>query len=366
MPISSDSANQLGQSEPDSSPVSLPELQEAPVMTSEDSVRAAILQVGIETRFLLSELYAYELNRPDSAIHEYLLIAKEHSDSPYAPKALLAASQMELNGGDTAKAHEYLDRLILEYPSSPQAAQAAETLKRPFDMTQNALGLYNAAESLVYIGSNPDSAIVLFKYISANYPDLAPKASFAVAWILDRIIGVEDSSAFQAYSSVAQKYPETVYANAANERMGLSSGPETRRPAKTQTQPGQPGPGSPPTGPDTAQQNVDVLPIAPNPKVLGEFIYPEALLSRDLKGKVIFKIKLDFAGKVAEYEIIGPSGEHAIDSSATAALLKSEFDVSTLDLAQLESYYQYSIPFRRPTINLYNDPYLEQKELGPD
>ena len=57
-----------------------------------DSVRQEIIRSGIETRFLLAELYAYELNRPDSASTEYLLLAKEHPDSPFAIRALLAAA----------------------------------------------------------------------------------------------------------------------------------------------------------------------------------------------------------------------------------------------------------------------------------
>jgi TolA-binding protein len=333
---------------------------------NEDSIRTAILQSGIETRYLLAELYAYELSRPDSAIYEYLLIAKEHPQSPYAPKSLLAAAQVELNRKDTVAAMRYLNRVIDEYPDSPQAARAAEITNSPLNMQANAMGLYVSAESLAYSGNNPDSAIALFKFIADKYPDLAPKASLAEAWVLDQIIGVEDSSAYFAYLSVAQKYPETAYAQAANERLGLTAAQGGRKhpPKPTQQPQSEQQPDENVTADTSGQLMAGDLPLAPQPKKVGDFLYPESLLSKDLKGKVIFKIRIDFSGKVAEHEIIGPSGEYAIDSVATQALINTEFDTSQLSLSQLDGYFQYSIPFSRPNINIYNDPYRDLHEEG--
>ena len=81
-----------------------------------------------------------------------------------------------------------------------------------------------------------------------------------------------------------------------------------------------------------------------------------------MKGEVIFKIKLDITGRVQDYQIIGPSGERSIDSVATAALLETEFDTSNLDFTQLDNFFRYSIPFERPDIDLFNDPYRERRE----
>jgi TonB family protein len=205
--------------------------------------------------------------------------------------------------------------------------------------------------------------MVLLKYIESRYPDLAPKASYMVAWILDQVLGVEDSSAYYAYSAVVRNYPETEYAAAAGDRLSARV-KEERKPTTPRERPQEPGE-QPQETPDTSQQLAQGFPLAPQPKVTGQFVYPEALLSQDLRGKVIFKIKIDISGKVEEYEIIGPSGQHAIDSSATAALLQTEFDTSQLDLSQLDGYFQYSIQFKRPNINIFNDPYRQQREGGP-
>lgn len=332
---------------------------------NEDSIRQAIRQESIETRYLLAELYAYELNRPDSALQEYLVIVKEYPESQYAPRALLAASQLEFNLRDSTMAREYLKQLLNDFPKSPQAVKAADLLNSPIDISINAMGLYAAAESLVYIAHMPDSAIALYKYIADNFPDLRPQASYAIAWVLDQVVGVEDSSAYYAYSDVADKYPETPFGKAAHDRLtGYVS--TTNKPKSTPREEEPPSEQAPEEEiPDSTAQLAGGLPFAPEVTKSGEFLYPEALLSRDLKGKVTFKIKLDINGRVRAEEIIGPSGEYAIDSSATAALMNTEFDVSKLDLIQLDGYFQYSISFKRPDLDIFNNPYLRRQETGP-
>lgn len=324
----------------------------------EDSVRQAIIDAGMETRFLLAELYAYELNQPDSAITEYLLIVEQHPSSAYAPKSLLASANLKLNSGDSILAEEYLMRIVDEYPQFPQASVAAEILKCPFDFARNAIGLYATAESLLFEGGNPDSAAIIFGYIADNFPDLASKAAFARARAIDLAVDGADSSAYFAYELVTKTYPQSVYADAAKKKMGRSSKTGRKRlqqrEMKREDKPDI-------NQPDTAGTMVGGFPLAPPVKTLGEFVYPRSLLDRRLKGEVLFKIKINLFGKIEEHEIIGPSGEYAIDSSATEALKETEFDTSKLDLAQLDSYFTYVIPFERPDINIFNDPYREEQ-----
>jgi hypothetical protein len=330
---------------------------------NQDSVRQAIMQAAIETRFLLAELYAYELHRPDSALEEYLLIAHEYPQSQYAPKALLAAAQIKYADHDSAGGTELLTSLLDKYPQSPQADQASRTLNSPVDPL-NAIELYATAERLVFSEDNPDSALVLYRYIASKFPDLSAKAAFAAAWTLDNIIGTEDSSAYYAYSEITKKYPRTEYAIAASARIAAP----TKRSERQSSQSHEQNPADSTNGesaPDSSSELVMGLPFAPPVTRPGVFIYPEALLSQELRGKVIFKIKLDFSGRVEDYQLIGPFGEHLIDSTATATLLQTEFDVSSLDLSQLDGYFQYSISFERPDINIYNDIYREQHERGP-
>ncbi|MEE8417694.1 MAG: tetratricopeptide repeat protein, partial [candidate division Zixibacteria bacterium] len=331
---------------------------------TQDSIRQEITKRGIETRFLLAELYAYELNRPDSALREYVLIADQHPNSEYALRALLASAFLEFDGGDSTVAEEYLYRLIENYPRSPQAAAAAQMLSHPMDLSLNGAGLYCAAESLAYDGNTLDSAITLFRYITDNFPELAPKAFYAVAWALDRHQEEEDSSAFHAYKFVREQYPQSVYATAAEVRMGLMAKPRERRVSPPSEEKREEIEKDKPDY-DSLRMTARGLPSAPAVKELSEFVYPQSLLNRRLKGEVLFKIKINLFGKVQEYEIIGPSGEYAIDSAATAALLETEFETSDLDFSKLDMYYKYVIGFERPDINIFNDPYIEERRRGP-
>jgi len=328
-----------------------------------DSVRQELISTGIETRFLLAELYAYDLNRPDSAVTEYLQIVKEHPDSPYAVRSLLAAANIEFSRQDTSRGNVLLRRIVVEYPASPQAVQAAGILDYPLNYSENALGLYARAESLIYYENDPNSAITIFRLIADYFPDLAAKASYAIAWTLDNIVNSTDSSAYYAYVSVKDKYPDTEYAEAAKEKLGLTSKVRERQQrSSSRENVEQQTPGESEVNKDSLMMEAMGLPRAPQVVTLGEFLYPEELLDKDLKGEVIFKIKLDITGRVQDYQIIGPSGERSIDSVATAALLETEFDTSNLDFTQLDTFFRYSIPFERPEIDLFNDPYRERRE----
>ncbi len=335
---------------------------EAVRIARDDSIRQEIIKSGIETRFLLAELYGYELNRPDSALREYILLIDEHPKSIYSPRALLASANIEFSRDDTGSGNRYLRRLINDYPKSPQAAQASEILDYPLDLSENAMGLYARAESLIYLADYPESAIVIFDFIADNFPDLAPKAAYAKAWTLDRIIGVTDSSAFLAYANVNKKYPYSPFSKAAKIRIGLESRPEKKIPQRRDRGENEKRPEEDQFRADSLKSLAMDMPEAPSILRLGEFLYPEELLYRDLKGEVLFKIKIDISGRITDYEILGPSGERAIDSSATAALLETEFDTSRLDFAMLDSYFRYSIPFERPEVNIHNNPYLDRRE----
>jgi TonB family protein len=336
-----------------------------PIDAKDDSIHQAIMNSGIETRFLLSELYAYELNRPDSALQEYLLIVSEYPTSSYAPRALLAAAQIELQTSDSTNAREHLQQLLKDYPESPQAAHAAEILEQPISAEDNAMSLYAAAESLAYDANMPDSAVALFTYIAGKFPDLAAQSKYAVAWILDQIKGVEDSSAYYAYAEVAKNYPQTEFGIAAKARLTFTPHVDTGPKTTTRDQKAAQDTTAPADSADTTSQLVQGLQPAPPVITAPDFIYPEALLTRDLRGKVTFKIRLENSGKVKDYEIIGPSGEYAIDSSATATLMGTEFDVSKLSFVQLEDYFQYTIRFIRPKITNFYNPYLQRQEQGP-
>lgn len=310
-----------------------------------------------EIRFMLAELYHHDLNRPDSALHEYLLLADNYPGSPYAPKALLASAFIYEGKGDTAEAREIYQRLIDSYPSSSQAQYAVNEIEGasiPFE--QNVALLYKQAEDQYFIQNDPVAAMELFKSIQTGFPtsDYAAKSAYASAWIMRNTHREEgDSSAYLAYQNVVEKYPETVYADKAKMEMGLvkKDKPESNKKKNTDQNKSPQPDSSGLAKADSLQQYAGTLPPAPPVKDSAEFLYPVQLLNEGHKekGKVTFKVKADLFGNVVDYQLLGPSGNSLIDSVATQALLRTVFDTSNLaDLSLLNEYFRYDIKFEPP------------------
>jgi TonB family protein len=325
-------------------------------------------------RFLLAELYDQELNRPDSALNEYLLLAEQYPESPYAPKALLAAAFIYESKADTSAARTLYNKIVESYPATIQARFAAgHADSAKVSLGSDVFALYNQAESLYFDGQNPDSAIKIFAYIEQNFPtnEFASKSAYALAWVLDQTLANDgDSSAAYAYQNVVNRYADSPYAYQAKIKLGLIRD-TTLLVTDTQIQQNQPA--------DSVYQDslaqsltdslnsvVFALPMAPPVRDTGIFLYPESLLNKKLKGRVTFKIRLDQFGHVSDYQILGPSGELAIDSAATKALMTTTFDMSQMqDLSHLNDYYRFEIKFSTPKLTEFYNPYEQRQEKGP-
>ena len=313
-----------------------------------------------EVRFLLAELYHHDLNQPDSALHEYLLLSETYPQSEYAPKALLASAYIYESKNDTLKAREMYDRIVESYPSSSQAQIAtAKGDNIIIPVEQDVARFYRDAEEKYFLYNDPVSAINLFNFIETNFPqsEYAAKSAYARAWLTNLTLAEDgDSASYLAFSEVARKYPLTPYAENAQIKMGLVKKP---RPAN-QKNPQQniPNDGQTPeqdslnqARADSLRQAANTLPPAPAVKDSGEFIYPAELMDARIKkkGKVTFKIRLDLFGKIVEHEMLGTSGNDLIDSLAVNALLKTTFDMSTVeDLSTLDDYFRYDVKFEPP------------------
>jgi len=320
-------------------------------------------------RFLLAELFYYDLERPDSAINEYLTLTNQYPHSSYAPRALLAVAAIYLAREDSAAARGICRRIISEYPSTPQAEFARNLFfGEPLPSVPSAGSYYNLAESLYFSIGDKDSALAVFSFIEQTFPgsEYAAKSAFARAWIINQSLEADgDSSAYRAFSHVAENYAGTIYGRQAKILMGLEKD-STAAAAQPEPVPANVSMDTITMAEvDTARQ-IPGLPDAPPPKDTGEFIYPEHLLSQKLKGRVTFKIKLNFVGTVIDYQLIGPSGNAAIDSAAIRALTQTVFDISYIDdLTKLNDYFRYDIKFAPPKLDEFYQPYQERREKGP-
>ncbi len=340
------------------------------------------IKKGIEVRFLLAELYHHDLNRPDSALNEYIQLIDNYPESEYAPKALLAAASIYENKADTILADSLYRQLVKNYPSTDQAQLAADKIEdaripEKYDIP----AMYRTAEDLFYVQNDPQGALEKFAYIEENFPesDYAAKSAFARVYIEDQIRQERnDSSIYLLYADIVERYPETPYAYGAKLAMGIEKRVDPRvkkSPVNVKKRSSQP------ESQDSLDQELEDslfvgMPWAPPAADSFAFLYPESLLDEGHreKGKVIFKIRLDLFGNITEHQLLGTSGNEVIDSVATETLLLTTFDTSGLDdLSLLDGYFRYDIRFEPPEnwedrydrAGEYDERYNQQRERGP-
>ncbi|MCP4582158.1 MAG: tetratricopeptide repeat protein [candidate division Zixibacteria bacterium] len=346
--------------------------------TTAVAIDSATINEDVEIRFLLAELYHHDLNRPDSALQEYLLLAETYPESEYTPKALLASAFIYQERGDTAESEKLYKRIVEQFPSTGQALAAAsmvDNVSIPSD--QNVESFYLLAEEHYFTHNDQAAAISLLDFIEEAFPrsEFAAKSAFTRAWITDEMITVDgDSSSYFAFAAVVDKYPETPYAENAKIKMGLVKRErKTPRKAPDQIDEDELSPEQDSliqAQADSLRQLAGTLPMAPAVKDSGEFVYPAELMDERIKksGRVMFKIKLDLFGNITEHQMLGPSGSELIDSVAVEALLTTTFDMSSVeDLSLLNDFFRYDIKFEPPDnwedryrYDGLNDPYRDQ------
>ena len=314
-------------------------------LSQADSTRFA------ESHFLLGELYLRQLMEPDSALEEFRLVADDFSESPYAPLAMLNMAEVVITEeGDTALAEQLWLVLVHRYPGTEAAMWARRRLGMPppADIAQSDILLLYGAEHMLLEQSDPDSALKLYDLLIDLYPTSphVPKAYFARAWIMDQYFARSDSSVYQAYEYVAQRFPGTPYAEAAASQLNPST--RTARDIATEA----PVRAAVDTSyADTAAQKVtiardqDTVRTAPRPKVEGEYDYPVVPnYTWPQPVTVTFLIRINDQGEVgSDLELVGSSGYQEIDEQARIAMLKTRFDPFSLDpiLTNMREQYKY-------------------------
>ncbi len=308
--------------------------------------------------YLLAEVYRLSLKKPDSALWAYQTVFEKYSRTPVAPKALLAYGVLKQEGFDgSASAHSAYRKLLSEYPHSDYAREALARLGllgTPAD-TGYPEAVYRRAEKL-WESNQTDSAQLILASIPERFPEseYAPKALLSWAMLNEayRSFG-NDSAAVLASQEVLKKYPDTPYAQKAKEKVGLAP-PEVRRPdtAAVASPP-------PPSLGDTARRadttNVpfspeDSLkmgfrqhPLAPPVKKDGGFVYPASEIDANIRTQLVFRVLLDFEGKVRRAELQNPTRRDAIDREAIRAVEQTEFDMVQVPPNQYNTFFIYQL-----------------------
>lgn len=123
------------------------------------------------------------------------------------------ASVSELGRGTQSAQQAESRSKNLEKIQALRAAASADTTGRE----QAAGAAFSLAEHYLFEGEQPYRAIQEYAHVESTFAgtDFAPKAAFAVAWVLDRKLE-RPQSADSAWRRLVDQYPETLYGRAAS------------------------------------------------------------------------------------------------------------------------------------------------------
>jgi hypothetical protein len=162
-------------------------------------------------------LYKYELDEPDSAYHQYVILCNDSTiGAEIKPKSLCAAAFIARDDlKDTVRADSLFKYIIITFPATNFAKISQEqlhvpvTIKTRADSAQNA---YVKAENLFFNEDKTTDAIKAYFGVYKNYPELpiAPKSLFLAAWLSDEYLQ-KNKTAKKLYEKICEKYPKSIY-----------------------------------------------------------------------------------------------------------------------------------------------------------
>lgn len=186
---------------------------------SKDTLFASIKTFSFE----IGELFATELDAPDSAYSWLHRAIDLGLDSVRAPRALFALAGIAAITKDSTygDAKGIYQTIIEKYPLSNAAEESRIALgfgptPKKEDMAKR---LFMSAESLMYAGK-PQEAIDTLDVIQREYGSspLMPQASYLKAWIYEHDLSKPDSAIAQ-YKMISNRFGASLYGAAAMKRV---------------------------------------------------------------------------------------------------------------------------------------------------
>ena len=167
----------------------------------------------------LGDLFQYQLDLPDSAMHEYIDVIEDFGDSEAAPRAMFAlAYLLETKFPEsTALRDSLLNVLASKHGRSPHGAEARRRLGLPpldVDTALSPADRYRKAEESLVVKDDPHEAIKLYQELLEVQPESewAPKSLYAIGWIYENELA-EMQQAYESYKQLVEKFPNTDYSN---------------------------------------------------------------------------------------------------------------------------------------------------------
>ncbi len=196
--------------------VSHQEIQDTIVqqVVNTDSINAAKDLSKLNSYFELAEIFYYNLNHPDSSIYYLNKIINGYSNANLVSKATFYLGTIYKSGGDSAKANEYFNDVIIKFPNTIYANESRkflgmETVLQSFDSADS---LISVADKLLKTNNKNQIPDVLNEALT-KYPQspLIPKVYFTLGWYYENVKQDKDSM-MKYYEIVLKSFPNTNFA----------------------------------------------------------------------------------------------------------------------------------------------------------
>lgn len=226
--------------------------------SSSTAKQADIDQLG-ENEFLLGELFYFDLEKPDSALHAYATVVDKYPQSKFAPQSLISMAYLYREEfADSAKADSLFRRVLTEYPRTDQAEEVIKVLglagtaadtgyaAKKFEQAEAYFEKFAALDSTqhyLYLEADSgrqavaaakgndylrkldwlDSATDIYKLVADSFPnsEYNIKAKYVLLYVFDRYTTIGDSSLIDLYSAFVDSFPNTAYADAISKKYSI-------------------------------------------------------------------------------------------------------------------------------------------------
>lgn len=182
-------------------------------MHIEDSIKTAKIYVKIDAYFQIAELFLYELNRTDSAIHYLNIIAADSSRPEKSSKALYTIASIYKNQNNDSLANAIYRKIISQYPATLFANESRKILGLQLVevAVDSAELIYKSAEKNI-LSNNYESALHDLQKILYKYPNdsFYVRSLFSVGWIYEYAYKNKDSS-LAYYKKLKTDFPDSKY-----------------------------------------------------------------------------------------------------------------------------------------------------------
>ncbi|MDR2577498.1 MAG: hypothetical protein LBC70_01620 [Chitinispirillales bacterium] len=171
-------------------------------------------QISPESRYMIAELFYFELETPDSAFVYFLELASAPDAESMRPRSLLAAAVTARHRlGDIPTSDSLLNIILDEFQDTEYARRVQIELDVEITVVtarDRAERAFRAAEALV--ANSPVDAVKAFYDIHLEFPDLpiAARGLHAAAWVTDNVLQ-RNRAAITLYEELCEKYSESEY-----------------------------------------------------------------------------------------------------------------------------------------------------------